>query len=142
MKNKSINFFMIFVVVLQLLLGIFLIFASLYLDEYIYLDLEGFFFHFMLVPGVTLVITALHYLLFWKYKTSGNFVFSGILCCFIIANTGECLLLLKEMFPTGWTGYILWFLLCEVVTCAVLGVFHIFFAFAAIKAQEKKSKEE
>ncbi len=117
----------ILVVLMQVALGAFLVFTSFYMDENYYLEIDGFFMHFMHVPGGTMVILALHYILYPKYEKKISFVLTGLACAFIICNTGECIFLLQEMFPNGWIKNVLWFILADAVTSVLIMFFHALF---------------
>lgn len=129
MKNNKSLVSNIIIAVIQVLLGAFLIYEAIYLDDIFYLELEGFFYHFLFVPGVVLIIMCLHYLIYNRYKNKSEFVFSGAICAFIIGNTGQCLVLLYENFPQGWIGYVVWFLLACLLTAFIVAIFHFVFMF-------------
>lgn len=139
MKKFSIfHLIMKLSVFLQAGFGIALTGFGIYADITYYTQIEGFFLHFMMVPGVVLLLCLLHFMVFKKYEKKYEFVTTSGYIAFVLAVTGEILVLFYNTFPAGFLGYVLWLLLAAGITalCVMgLNMLYIIASRAAKKAE-------
>lgn len=139
MKRFSLfRLLMALAVIIQAGAGIVLVVFGIYADALYYTQIEGFFMHFMMVPGVVILLCLLHFLAFKQYEKKYNFVTTSGFIAFVVAVTGEILVLFYNMFPAGFLGYALWMVLAAAVTAFVVMGLNMLYviAYMAVKKTE------
>lgn len=138
-RNRVFHFLMALSVVIQVGLGAALIVFGIYADVSYYTQIEGFFLHFMMVPGVVLLLCLLHFLAFKKYEKKYSFVTTSGYIAFVVAVTGEILVLFYNMFPAGFLGYALWLVLAAGITALVVMGLNMLYVIAYMAAEKTKA---
>lgn len=140
MKNNGLfRFLMILSVVLQAGLGIALTVFGVYADMTYYTQIDGLFLHFFTVPGVILLLCLLHFIIFKKYQKKFEFVTTSGYIAFVVAVTGEILVLFYNMFPDGFLGYVVWLVLAAAVTALVVMLLNMLYAVAYMASEKMKA---
>lgn len=135
-KFSMFHFIMKLSVFLQAGFGIALTGFGIYADMMFYTQIEGFFLHFSMVPGVVFLLCLLHFTAFKKYEKKYEFVTASGYIAFVLAVTGEILVLFYNMFPAGFLGYAVWLFLAAGITALCVMGLNILYIIA-YRAMEK-----
>ncbi len=129
-------------VVLQTVLGLFLTCLGIYGEAELYTQIDCFFLHFMFVPGVVLLLSLLHFLVFKKYEKTYEFPKTGAFMALCVCFTGQILVILYDLVPTTWPAMLFWYILASVVTAAVVFGLNMMFVlgFMALEKTNEQAK--
>ncbi len=141
-KNGIFRFLMVLSIVLQAGLGVGLSAFGIYADINYYTQIEGFFLHFMFVPGVILLLCLLHFLIFKNYDRKFGFVTTSGYIAFVVSVTGEILVLFYNMFPAGFLGYVLWLGLAAGATALVVMGLNLLYVIAYMALERSRADFE
>ena len=139
-KLTLFHYLMIGSVVIQSVLGLALTIIGLYGEIELYTQIDCFFLHFMFVPGVVLLLSLLHFLVFKRYEKKYEFPKTGAFMALCVCFTGQILVILYDLVPTTWPVMLFWYILASVLTAALVFGLNMMFALGFI-ALEKTNEE-